>query len=151
MFNEVSALDGDVNPFTAIADQNCITWSISHERFQSLVKKYPVLGLSLLNVLARRNRWLISKYEDLMARPVKARTAKIILDLSDYGSQPVDRITHSNQFLAASISSVPEAVSRSISSLRENGVIETTRTQIVVTCPDKLAELAQVDLDLFQF
>ena len=107
-----------------------------------------MLGLSLLNVLAKRNRRLIDKYEDLIARPVKARTAKIILDLSSYGSHPVDRVTHSNQFIAARISTVPEAVSRSIKSLRESGVIECTRTQIFVNCPEKLAELAQIDLAL---
>ena len=150
MFNEVAALDGDVNPFTAVAFQKSITWKIPHERFQSLMEKYPILGISLLNVLAKRNRGLISKYEDLIARPVKARTAKIILDLSSCGTQPVDRITHSNQFLAASISTVPEAISRSIKSLRESGVIQCTRTQIIVNCPGELATLAQVDLNGLQ-
>ena len=150
MFNEVAALDGDVNPVTAIAFEKSITWHISRERFQPLMEKYPILGISLLNVLAKRNRRLISKYEDLIARPVKARTAKLLLDLSSYGSQPVDRITHSNQFLAARISTVPEAVSRSIKILRETGAIETTRTQIIINCPDILAEFAQVDNDLFK-
>ena len=145
MFNEVAALDGDVNPFTAIADQKCITWNISHRQFQTLIEKYPVLGNSLLNVLAKRNRWLMAKYEDLVTRPVKARTAKIILDLSAYGTRPVDRITHSNQFLAASISTVPEVVSRSIKFLRESGVIECTRSQIIVKRPGRLAELAQIE------
>ena len=150
MFNEVAALDGAENPFTAIAEQKSITWCISHQRFLSLVEKYPVLGLSLLNVLAQRRRRLIGMYEDLVARPVKARTAKIILDLSSNGSQPVERITYSNQFLAARISTVPEAVSRSIKSLRESGVIKCTRTQIFVNCPVKLAELAGVDQDILQ-
>jgi len=150
MFNEVAVLDGDVNPFTTIAFQKCITWKISHERFQVLMAKYPVLGISLLNVLAKRNRGLISKYEDLIARPVKDRTAKIILDLSSNGSHPVDRSTHSNQFLAARVLTVPEAISRSIKSLRETGVIECSRTQIIVNCPEKLAEFAQVDCDLLK-
>jgi len=145
MFNEVAALDGDINPFTALADQKCTTWNISHERFQILIEKYPVLGNSLLNVLAKRNRRLMAKYEDLITRPVNARTAKIILDLSGYGTHPVDRFTHSNQFLAASISTVPEAVSRSIKFLRESGVIECTRSQIFVKHPDRLAELAQIE------
>jgi CRP/FNR family transcriptional regulator len=150
MFNEVAVLDGDVNPVTAIAFQKSVTWHISRDRFQILMEKYPILGISLLNVLAKRNRRLISKYEDLIARPVKARTAKLLLDLSSYGNQPIDRISHSNQFLAARISTVPEAVSRSIKFLRETGVIETSRTQIIVNCPDRLAEFAQVDYELFK-
>ncbi len=150
MFNEVAALDGAENPVSAIAKHKCITWCIAHQRFLPLVEKYPVLGLSLLNVLAKRNRRLIADYEDLIARPVKARTAKIILDLSSNGTLPVDRIIHSNKFLAARISTVPEAVSRSMKYLRESGVIACTRTQIFVTCPEKLAELAQVNQDILQ-
>ena len=114
------------------------------------MKKYPILGTSLLNVLANRNRRLISKYEDLISRPVKARTAKLLLDLSSYGIQPVDRMSYPNQYLAARISTVPEAVSRSIKILRETGVIECTRTQITVNYPEKLAEIAQVDYELFK-
>jgi hypothetical protein len=52
--------------------------------------------------------------------------------------------------LAARISTVPEAISRSIKSLRESGVIECTRTQIIVNCPEKLAEFAQIDFDLLK-
>jgi len=104
-----------------------------------------VLDLSLLNVLAKHKRRLIENYEDLIARPVKARTTKIILDLISNGSRPVERITHSNQFLAARISTVPEAASCSMKYVRESGVIACTRTQIFVTCPEKLAELVQVD------
>jgi CRP-like cAMP-binding protein len=144
IFNEVAVLDGDPNPVTAIAFQNCIIWKISRDCFQPLMEKYPILGIRLLNVLAKRNRRLISKYENLIARPVKARTAKLLLDLSSYGSQPVDRISHSNQSLAARISS------HSIKTLRETGVIDSSRTQITVNCPNKLAEFAQVDSELFK-
>jgi CRP-like cAMP-binding protein len=150
MFNEVAVLDGEVNPVTAIAFEKSITWHISRHRFQPLMEKYPILGISLLKVLAKRNRRLISKYEDLIARPVKARTAKLLLDLSSFGSHPIDRIVHSNQFLAARISTVPEAVSRSIKVLRETGAIETTRSQIIVNCPHTLAVYAQIDNELFK-
>ena len=82
MFNEVSVLDGESNPVTAIAFQKSLTWNITRERFQKLMEHYPILGISLLNVLARRNRKLISMYEDLISRPVKVRTAKLLLDLT---------------------------------------------------------------------
>jgi CRP-like cAMP-binding protein len=150
MFNEVSVLDGGPNPVTAIAFQKSLTWQIPRELFQQLMKRYPILGISLLNVLARRNRKLISMYEDLISRPVKVRTAKLLLDLSSYGSKPIDRQAYSNQFMAAYVSTAPEAVSRSIRILRETGIIECTRTEITVNCPDELAEFAQVDSELFK-
>jgi len=150
MFNEVSVLDGESNPVTAIAFQKSLTWNITRERFQQLMERYPILGISLLKVLARRNRKLISMYEDLISRPVKVRTAKLLLDLSSYGSIPIDRQAYSNQFLAAHVSTAPEAISRSIKILRENGIIDCTRTQITVNYPDELAEFAQVDSELFK-
>ena len=150
MFNEVSVLDGDSNPVTANAFQKSITWKIARERFQPLMERYPILGTSLLKVLAKRNRKLISMYEDLISRPVKVRTAKLILDLSSYGQVPIDRQLHSNQFLAAHVSTAPEAISRSIKILRESGLIDCTRTQITVNCPDELAEFAQVEYELFK-
>jgi CRP-like cAMP-binding protein len=150
MFNEVSVLDGGPNPVTAIAFQKSITWQITQERFQQLMERYPILGISLLNVLAKRNRKLISMYEDLISRPVKERTAKLLLDLSSYGQVPIDRQLHSNQFLAAHVSTVPEAISRSIKILRETGLIDSTRNQITVNRPDELAEFAQVNYKLFK-
>lgn len=150
MFNEVAALDGEDNPVSAIAFQKCITWNIERDPFQGLMERYPILGTSLLQVLARRNRKLIAMYEDLVSRPVKARTAKLLLDLSSFGEEPIDRIVYSNQFLAASVSTVPEAISRSIKILRDSGLIECSRTYITVNCPDELAEIAQVEFEVFK-
>ena len=150
MFNKVSVLDGGTNPVMAIAFQKSLTWQITPERFQQLMERYPILGISLLKVLARRNRQLISMYEDMISRPVKVRTAKLLLDLSSYGSLPIDRQVYSNQFLAAHVSIPPEAISRAIKFLRETGIIDCTRTQITVIYPDELAEFAQVDSELFK-
>lgn len=149
MFNEVAVLDGDPNPVTAIAFQNSITWDIERNRFQLLMERYPILGVSLLNVLARRNRKLISKYEDLISMPVKARTAKLLLDLSSYGKTPIDRQVRSNQFIAARVSTALEAISRSIKLLRETDFIDCSRTQITVKRPIELAKFAQIDYELF--
>ena len=45
---------------------------------------------------------------------VVARTAKLLLDLSDYGRRPIDRRACSISEMAARISTVPEAISRSM-------------------------------------
>jgi CRP-like cAMP-binding protein len=85
MFNEVSVLDGDCNPLSATTVKDSICWQISHERFQRLMLVYPTLGISLLNVLARRNRQLITRCEDIAFRTVMGRLAKILLELSKNG------------------------------------------------------------------
>lgn len=145
MFNEVPVLDGGPNLTTATAIQNCATWNISYENFQALLQRYPTIGLALLRVLATRTRNLMSQYEDLSFRSVVARTAKLLLDLSHHGRRPIDRKDHTNTEMAARISTVPEALSRSLQVFRKNGDIICTRTTITVHQPKTLEKFAQIE------
>ena len=114
------------NIATAIAAQESLAWQISCENFQALLARFPQIGLGLLRVLARRNRMLMSQYEDLSFRSVQARVAKLLVDLSDRGQQPIDRHRYSNSELAALIATVPEPFSRALNSFRRHGCITTT-------------------------
>lgn len=150
MFNEVTVLDGGANLTTAIAVQECVTWNISHANFQALVQRYPMIGLGLLRVLAARTRNLMAQYEDLSFRSVLARTAKPLLDLSVRGTRPIQRKEYPNADLAARISTVPEALSRSLQVFRKNGDITCTRATITVNQPETLEKFAQVEKSLFK-
>jgi CRP/FNR family transcriptional regulator len=150
MFNEVTALDGGVNLTTAVAVQDCVTWNIDYENFQSLMQRFPQLGLGLLRVLATRNRNLVSMFEDLSFRTVVARAAKLLLDLSDNGKRQIDRREHQNQELAARVATVPEAFSRSLRLLREHHLITCSHLAIIINDSEGLAQLAQVQGHLFK-
>lgn len=150
MFNEVSALDGGPNLATAIAVEDCITWNLSYDNFQALMQRYPQVFLGLLRVLAGRYRALLSQYEDIVFRSVMARTAKLLLDLSDHGRQPIDRRKHSNREMAARVATVHEALSRSLKIFKESGSIDSTRTVLSVRCPETLAKLAEISPALFR-
>ena len=147
MFNEVASLDGGSNPTTAMAAKDCFTWHIDKDTFGELIINYPLVGTSLLRVLARRNRLLISSFEDLFSRPVVARTARILLQLSGNGTQPIDRLTHTNLELAARAATVPEAISRTIQKFAADNLIERNRTEIQITDTDSLSALALIETD----
>lgn len=144
MFNEVAALDGGPNPVTAVAAEDSVLWQISADRFGTLLHRYPQIGLGLLPILARRNRLLISQVEDLSFRSVLARTAKLLLDLSARGAQPIARKQHPNHELAARIATVPEAFSRCLHIFRDKGYLCASRHTLTVLEPERLAEIAQV-------
>jgi CRP/FNR family transcriptional regulator len=144
MFNEVAALDGDPNPVTAVAADDSVLWQISAERFNLLLHRYPQIGLGLLPILARRNRFLIAQVEDLSFRSVLARTAKLLLDLSHHGEQPIGRQQHPNHEMAARIATVPEGFSRCLHIFRDRGFISASRHSLVIHQPDCLAEIAQL-------
>jgi CRP-like cAMP-binding protein len=142
MFNEVPVLDGGTNVATAFASQDAVTWHVTYEAFQELLHRYPAIGLGLLHMLARRNRFLISQYEDLSFRSVVARTAKLLLTLSDGGAVAIDRYDTPNTELAARIATVPEAFSRALRHLRGRGYITCTRNTITVVDAESLSDIA---------
>jgi CRP/FNR family transcriptional regulator len=145
MFNEVPVLDGGTNTVTAIAMQDCITWCISYENFQNLMKSYPELGTGLLNTLAFRNRRLMDQYEDLLSRPVISRVAKVLLILSECGNTQVNRYRYDNQKLAALAATVPEAISRCVKILKNDRIIDASRGKIIVLSRDQLCEKALLE------
>lgn len=147
MFNELTAIDDGPNPYTAIAIENCNTWNIKHQAFHDLVNRYPdpSIGLGLLRILASRTRLLINRCEDLSFRPVLARTAKLLLDLSVGGSNVIDRSEHPIKDMSANIATVPEAISRSLGNLREEGLVEVTRTHIRILDVPGVARIAQIE------
>ncbi len=55
-FGESSLLTGESHRVTAVADGNTDIWELSREDFEALALKFPVLGLNLSRVLARRTR-----------------------------------------------------------------------------------------------
>jgi CRP/FNR family transcriptional regulator len=145
MFNEVAVLDGGDNAATAIAFRNSRLWSIDREGFQTLIEAHPAIALGMLPILAARNRLLVSKFEDLSFRTVKARTAKLLLELSENGRRTINRREYTIITLAAQICTVPEAISRAITFFREQGYIDSTRSKIVVRQPEALSGAAQIE------
>lgn len=145
MFNEITVIDNQPNPATAVAEVESTTWQVTPDRYQMLMHRYPEVGIGLLRILAARNRVLINHFEDLMSRPVLARTAKLLYAISQSGRQPINRYVHPNRRIAAMAATVPEAISRSIKILKDNGVIECTRSQIKVLSIEELTKFALVE------
>jgi len=143
MFNEVAALDGEPNPAGARAVEDCLLWNVSYDRFQILLENYPIIGLGLLKVLASRNRALVGQYEDLSFKTVLNRAAKLLLELSREGNQPIDRVKFPNTRLAARLATAPEVFSRALKVFKQEGVLEMTSGSITVANPDLLRICAQ--------
>lgn len=145
MFNEVAALDGGANPVSAVAQADCRLWHISSENMQTLILKYPQIGLSLLGVLAMRNRQLVNYYSDLSFRSMHARLAKHLLDLSHQGERSIDRRENPIRLMAARIITTPEAISRTLRTFSSTGLIHYNRLEIQVSDLDGLNEAAQLN------
>ncbi len=144
MFNEVSVLDDGSNPVTAVAIEDCVTWKISQVQFQTLLKEYPILGLSLLKVLATRSRILLSLFEDISTLSVKSRVAKVLLDISQNGESKINRKQYTNLEMAARAATGAPQFSRALKAFKEFNVIRCTRTSLEISLPQRLAQIAQM-------
>jgi len=147
MFNEVSALDGGLNPVTAVASQDSIIWQISSEKLQDLIIQYPRIGLGLLRVLSSRNRKLISLFQDLSFRPLLSRTAKLLLEISEQGKLKINRKDNPNYHLASRLSTVPEAFSRCLKIFRQKNLITSDTHKIEILDVNHLRQIGMVDLE----
>ncbi len=147
MFNEVATLDGGPNSMTAQAAVQSAVWHITREKFQILARRYPEIPLSLLPVLASRNRALLTFAEDVTFRTVLARTAKVLLTLSEKGTQIIDRRENPSHIMAARAATVTEPFCRAMRLLQHAGVLAYTRTSITVLDAAQLARIAGVDCD----
>jgi CRP/FNR family transcriptional regulator len=146
MFNEVAALDGGENPITASAHTRVRVWHATFEAFHELLLQLPQAGLSLLGVLARRNRLLVNHYGDLSFRSVQARLAKHLVDISKNGQLTINRKQNSNQLIAGQVITTPEAVSRTLRTFTSSGLIISDRREIKVLDLEKLQVMAQIYL-----
>ena len=144
MFNEVTAIDGGLNPASAIAVKDSLTWNIGFEAFENLVRQYPdpSIGLALLRVMAGRTRELIDLCSDLSFRSVLSRSAKLIYDLSENGTKPINRSEFPLTDLSARVATAPESISRSLSWLNKRKIITTDRIKITVINVTDLLEIA---------
>ncbi len=144
MFNEITAIDGGPNPATAIAVKDCLTWNIGYEAFENLVKQYPdpTIGLAMLRVMAGRTRELIDLCGDLSFSSVLSRSAKLIYDLSEKGTKPINRGEYPLTDLSARVATAPESISRSLSWLCKREIISSDRNQITVTNVQGLLDIA---------
>lgn len=146
MFNEVTVLDGGNNPVTAFATQASVLWIISCQKFQALLKRFPEIGISLLQVLAARNRRLIEHYEDLSYRSVENRVAKLLLDLSDFGRESIVRRDHPLEEMASLIATVPPIISRTLKGFKQQGWVETSRLHIKIIDVEEMMRMARLGL-----
>ncbi len=144
MFNEVPALDGGPNAVSARTVEDAWIWFLNRERLHQLITRYPSMAIGLLSVLAKRNRMIITNYSDLSFRSATARVAKYLLELSNNGSQSINRSSLPIKTIAARIVAAPEAVSRILKLIANQGLIKVDRKSISVVDTAGLQELAQL-------
>ncbi|MCL4393871.1 MAG: Crp/Fnr family transcriptional regulator [Chloroflexi bacterium] len=146
-FGSLSAL-GDVEyADTALAQTACCVLGIGTDDFQAILRQYPAVTISVLNIVGERLHGAQDTIRQLSANTVESRVASTLLKLAEKLGEETKGGTLiqtplSRQDLAEMTGTTTETVSRVLSHLRKAGVIRSGRRWIAITNRAKLVALA---------
>lgn len=144
---ELPVFDGGDYPATAQAINDCALLFFSKKDFQALCLQHPEVALKVLRVVGSRLRKLVGIIEELSFTTVRHRLAALLVRLAksagqkDGGSLSITLPANNNE-LAAQIGTVRELVSRNLSRLQSEGLIQMEGRTVAIPDLKKLeAEL----------
>jgi CRP-like cAMP-binding protein len=134
---ELPVFDGGSYPASAQALTDCNLFFFARSDFQALCLQHPQVALKVLRVVGSRLRRLVGIIEELSFTTVRHRLIALLVRLGKAeGERNGDAITLTlpvnNSELAAQIGTVRELVSRNLSRLQVEGLIQTDGRKVVI-------------------
>ena len=134
---ELPVFDGGPYPASAVAVNKLTLMFLSKQDFRALCVKYPEVALKVLRVVGGRLRRLVGIIEELSFTTVRHRLVAFLLRLAKTegiknGNAVTITLPAHNQELAAQIGTVRELVSRNMSRLQQEGLIEQDGRTVVL-------------------
>ena len=140
---ELPVFDGGNYPASAQAVNECNLFFFSRQDFQTLCLQHPQVALKVLRVVGGRLRRLVGIIEELSFTTVRHRLIALLVRLAkSEGTRNGDSITvllpANNSELAAQIGTVRELVSRNLSRLQADGLIQFDNRDLTIPSLKKL-------------
>ena len=140
---ELAVWDGESYPASAITFTESEILLIPIEDLQLLMLQNPAVRVKLLELIASRVRPMISIVEQLSFSTVRQRLADLLLHLAETNGESVGDevefvLTSTHRDLAAQIGTVPELISRNLSSLQASGLIKIQGKRVTIPRPQSL-------------
>ncbi len=148
MLGTVGIFDGMGYPGTAQAIEECNLLVIARNDCLTLVNRYPVFALAVINDLGTRLRGSAEQIRSLAVERVEQRIARVLLKLAETAGSdaPEGRVIEmplTRQDVADMTGTTVETAIRVMSKLRRNGLIRTRRGKVVLVGLDELQEIAE--------
>ena len=147
---ELPVFDDGPYPASAQAVTDCSLLFFSKKDFHALCAQHPQVAVKVLRVVGARLRRLVGIIEELSFTTVRHRLAALLVRLAkSNGARKGNGFTitlpANNNELAAQIGTVRELVSRNLSRLQSEGLIEMDGRTVVIRNLTKLE--AELDLE----
>ncbi|MBI3376044.1 MAG: Crp/Fnr family transcriptional regulator [Betaproteobacteria bacterium] len=125
----------------------CIIYTLSHERFNALVRRFPELAQAMIRALSVRLRWVAQLAVILETQSAFERICAILCALAERFGAPSDlgvlvdiRLTHEDLAAIAGVSR--QFANTTLRSLQKRGLLVTRKRSLILTDLDALAALA---------
>ena len=134
---ELPVFDGGSYPASASAISDATLLFVSKQDFQALCLAHPQVALKVLRVVGERLRRLVGIIEELSFTTVRHRLAAYLLRLVEKEGKRTSAGTEialpvSNQGLASQIGTVRELVSRNLSRLQAEGMLQIEGRRVTI-------------------
>jgi CRP/FNR family transcriptional regulator len=126
---ELPVFDGGYYPASVAAVDDVVLLFVSKQDFQELCLTHPQVALKVLRLVGARLRRLVGIIEELSFTTVRHRLAAVLLRLAKkegkrIGDHIVVTLPDSDQEIASQIGTVRELVSRNLSRLQSEGLVD---------------------------
>jgi len=134
---ELPVFDGGNYPASVAAVDETVLLFVSKQDFQELCLTHPQVALKVLRVVGARLRRLVGIIEELSFTTVRHRLAALLVRLAQregkqVGGSVVFMLPDNNQEIASQIGTVRELVSRNLSRLQAEGLIDIDDRQVTI-------------------
>ena len=134
---ELPVFDGGTYPASASAIDDATLLFVSKQDFHALCLAHPQVALKVLRVVGARLRRLVGIIEELSFTTVRHRLASFLLRLAQKDGKRTGEgiqlaLPASNQELASQIGTVRELVSRNLSRLQAEGVLQLDGRDVLI-------------------
>lgn len=145
-FGEVSVFAGQRFPAHAEALDQSRVFFFPRGAFVELIKKDPSLALNMLAILSRRLRRFTLLIEDLSLKDVPGRLAAYLLYLSEQRDGSTDlKLDIAKGQLASLLGTIPETLSRILTKMVQQGLIQSDGRHVRILNHQGLEELAMAE------
>jgi CRP-like cAMP-binding protein len=134
---ELPVFDGGRYPASAMAIEDVELAFISRQDFHAFCLEHPEVALKMLAVVGARLRRLVGIIEELSFTTIRQRLISVLLRLAETEGRQTQRgiefqLPASHQELASQLGTVRELISRNLTRLQAEGLIDVDARQIVV-------------------
>jgi CRP/FNR family transcriptional regulator, cyclic AMP receptor protein len=143
-FGEMAIVGQNMNDLFAEAAEECLLCVMGRPDIERLILSKPQVALRMLEEIGQRMHDAQQRLGDSAFKGIPARVASLLLKLSNEGAQPIKGTTH--QYMADMIGVYRETVTNALDSLRDQGIIDVRRKEIVVLEAEKLRLVADQEM-----